>query len=351
MAITDKTTGVWGLDQTYNKINQGSIWNYQVGQLWSVGRASGGRLAQNGLIPYSPSHRGLSSPVQIGSDSTWSISEYGDIKGNSSGSQHAIKSDGTLWTWGGNSNGEQGTNDRTVRSSPVQVGSDTTWKNTITTSMSNTTRGAIKTDGTLWMWGMGEKGTLGLNQPHNTKLSSPTQIPGTTWKMISTCDSTNGAVKTDGTLWIWGNNAQGQLAQNNLTQRSSPVQIPGTTWNYIHCGYGAFSAIKTDGTMWMWGRGSNGVTGHNNTTQYSSPKQVGTSTTWDSGHQKFDTTYLSTTALKTDGTAWSWGKNGEGMLGLGDRTDRSSPTQIGGNENFNTVALFREGLNFTTTNT
>ena len=332
MAVTDKKKGVWGLDQTYNKINQGSIWNYQVGQLWSVGRASGGRLAQNGLIPMSPSHRGLSSPVQIGSDSTWSISEYGDIKGNSSGSQHAIKSDGTLWTWGGNSNGEQGTNDRTSRSSPVQVGSDTTWKNTITTSMNNTTRGAIKTDGTLWMWGMGEKGTLGLNQPHNTKLSSPTQVPGTTWKMISTSDSTNGAVKTDGTLWIWGNNAQGQLAQNNLTQRSSPVQIPGTTWNYIHCGYGAFSAIKTDGTMWMWGSNYRGLLGLNSPDiHYSSPVQL-PGTTWkmtDSGNLGY------TLALKTDGTMWGWGHNDKGVLGLSSTSDTgtpnySSPTQVPG---------------------
>ena len=333
MAVTDKKKGVWGLDQTYNKINQGSIWNYQVGQLWSVGRASGGRLAQNGLIPMSPSHRGLSSPVQIGSDSTWSISEYGDIKGNSSGSQHAIKSDGTLWTWGGNSKGEQGVNDRTVRSSPVQVGSDTTWKNTITTSMNNTTRGAIKTDGTLWMWGMGEKGTLGLNQPHNTKYSSPVQIPGTTWKMISTSDSTNGAVKTDGTLWIWGNNAQGQLAQNNLTQRSSPVQIPGTTWNYIHCGYGAFSAIKTDGTMWSWGSNTNGLLGLNQPTptKLSSPVQV-PGTTWkmtDSGNLGY------TLALKTDGTMWGWGYNDKGVLGNNSSSDAgppsySSPVQVPG---------------------
>jgi len=337
MAVTDKKKGVWGLDQTYNKINQGSIWNYQVGQLWSLGRAVYGNLAQNGVVPNSPSHAGLSSPLQIGSDSTWSMSEYGDIKGNSNGdSNHAIKSDGTLWTWGMNEDGAFGIpsygHNATI-SSPVQVGSSTTWKNTITTSMGNTTRGAIKTDGTLWMWGMGEKGTLGLNQPHNTKYSSPVQIPGTTWKMISTSDSTNGAVKTDGTLWIWGNNAQGQLAQNNLTQRSSPVQIPGTTWNYIHCGYGAFSAIKTDGTMWSWGSNTNGLLGLNQPTptKLSSPVQV-PGTTWkmtDSGNLGY------TLAIKTDGTMWGWGHNDKGVLGNNSNSDTgtpsySSPTQIPG---------------------
>ena len=331
--------GVWNLQQVRDKQLQ-DLWGYQVGQLWSVGRAVYGNLAQNGVVPNSPSHAGLSSPVQIGSDSTWSMSEYGDIKGNSNGdSNHAIKSDGTLWTWGMNEDGAFGipsysNNDKI--SSPVQVGSDTTWKNTISTSMSNTTRGAIKTDGTLWMWGMGEQGTLGLNQPHNTKYSSPVQIPGTTWKMLSTSDSTNGAVKTDGTLWMWGDNQSGQLAQNNTTQRSSPVQIPGTTWNYLHCGYGVINAIKTDGTLWVWGSNYRGRLGLNQapaagTAKYSSPVQV-PGTTWkmtDGGNLGY------TLAIKTDGTMWSWGYNDKGVLGLNSTSDTgtpnySSPTQIPG---------------------
>ena len=64
MAITDKKKGVWGLDQTYNKINQGSIWNYQVGTMWAWGYNQYGQLGQNDRT-----HR--SSPVQIGSDANW----------------------------------------------------------------------------------------------------------------------------------------------------------------------------------------------------------------------------------------------------------------------------------------
>ena len=101
---------------------------------------------------------------------------------------------------------------------------------------------AKKTDGTLWTWGGNhDGGDLGLND--NIKRSSPTQIPGTTWKAGR--DGTGGGmenvavVKTDGTLWAWGSNAYGTLAQNNRTQYSSPVQIPGTTWSKAYGGYTA----------------------------------------------------------------------------------------------------------------
>jgi alpha-tubulin suppressor-like RCC1 family protein len=73
------------------------------------------------------------------------------------------------------------------------------------------------------------------------------------------------ATKTDGTLWAWGGNGNGQLGQNNTTQFSSPVQIPGTTWSSISAGYYHSLATKTDGTLWSWGRNSYGQLGQNNT--------------------------------------------------------------------------------------
>ena len=86
---------------------------------------------------------------------------------------------------------------------------------------------AIKTDGTLWAWGNNTNGGMG----GTPSRSSPIQIPGTTWKEIAIGDDgTRVAVKTDGTMWAWGDNAQGQLGQNNETEYSSPRQIPGSSW-------------------------------------------------------------------------------------------------------------------------
>ena len=65
-----------------------------------------------------------------------------------------------------------------------------------------------------------------------TGKSSPYQLPGTTWRSVESDGTCFYAQKTDGTLWGWGHNEQGQLGQNNQIQYSSPVQIPGTDWNY-----------------------------------------------------------------------------------------------------------------------
>ena len=304
------------------------------GKLWSFGRNNYGELGQNNETKYS-------SPTQIGSDSTWSMSVFGQIKGNSATGSvvHAIKTDGTLWTWGYNEEGAFGipsyAHNASI-SSPVQVGTDTTWKNTLTDSGGNAISAAIKTDGTLWTWGKNQKGSLGQNAPYTAHLSSPTQVgTDTTWKMIGAGDSKTGAIKTDGTLWMWGRqDINGYLGLNDIINRSSPTQVgTDTTWNYMHVGYNAAFGVKTDGTAWTMGQNSKGDLGLNQptSTEISSPTQL-PGTTWkmaDGGNQGY------TIAVKTDGTMWSWGYNKAGVLGLNSSestgTPRySSPTQIPG---------------------
>ena len=91
----------------------------------------------------------------------------------------------------------------------------------------------MKTDGTLWAWGAGGHGRLGVNA--NAQRSSPTQIPGT-WSSFSSSSYQGFGIKTGGTLWSWGYNKYGALGQNNVTYYSSPVQIPGTDWDKVACG-------------------------------------------------------------------------------------------------------------------
>ena len=147
--------------------------------------------------------------------------------------------------------------------------------------------GAIKTDGTLWTWGYNAFGELGDNTTTNKSSPVQTVAGGTNWKQISGGSGT-AAIKTDGTLWMWGYNSSGQLGTNDTTDRSSPVQTVagGTNWKQAFCNKtlsGAFtSGIKTDGTLWMWGDNSNdGNLGTNNLTSSSSPVQtVAGGTNW-----------------------------------------------------------------------
>ena len=130
---------------------------------------------------------------------------------------------------------------------------------------------------------MGQNSTGYLAQGNAVQYSSPVQIPGTTWRSVSSYESHVIATKTDGTLWAWGENGNGMLGQNNTTQYSSPKQIPGTTWG-SNCSAGNVQSgcVKTDGTLWMWGRNHAGQIGNNSTSvdNYSSPIQI-PGTTWN----------------------------------------------------------------------
>ena len=261
----------------------------------------------------------LSSPTQI--PGSWNKASRG---GPGEPWASAQKSDGTLWGWGKNEFGQVGSNNNQVYSSPIQI-PGTTWATVVRGKWTQT---ATKTDGTLWSWGYGTYGRLGHN--NQVSYSSPTQIGGgtdwaTTDGKITTANITSGAIKTDGTLWVWGYNAYGQLGQNARTDRSSPVQVPGTTWRTISAAYG-FMATKTDGTLWMWGRNDYGSLGHNNRTHYSSPVQI-PGTTWSEGHFYMRQNAL---AVKTDGTFWTWGRNEWGQLGHNNATSYSSPVQVPG---------------------
>ena len=299
---------------TWYKVDGGSLFAVATktdGTMWSWGRNNYGQLGLN-ISQYV----NRSSPVQIGALTTW------DSVSTGSYFAAAVKTDGTLWTWGSNNAGQLGTGGPlAARSSPVQVGALTTWYKTSSGAVHVL---AIKTDGTLWAWGAG--GELGHNDTDSR--SSPVQIGAlTTWANISAGGATSFAIKTDGTLWAWGNGSDGRLGLNDTNNRSSPVQVGAlTAWANVAAGIDFTVAIKTDGTMWSWGRNNIAQLGLNDTyNNRSSPVQIGALTTWANvaaGGQF-------AVAIKTDGTLWAWGFNGAGQLGIGDATARSSPVQVG----------------------
>jgi alpha-tubulin suppressor-like RCC1 family protein len=312
-------SGIWTMQQVNAAIAAGT-WPVIGPTLFTWGSGSGGALALNNTTNYS-------SPKQVGSLKNWSKIVMGSATGI------AIKTDGTLWGWGSNYWGNLGlgTNSN-YYSSPKQIGTLTTWYSVDIGAEGFTV--AIKTDGTLWAWGNNTKGQLGLN--NLTKYSSPKQVGSlTNWAQIHCAYNGVMAVKTDGTLWGWGNNSTGQIGLGNTTNYSSPKQVGSlTNWLYVASNYSTI-ATKTDGTMWSWGYNASGQLGRGNTIGTSSPQQLGALTNWSAN---IGINSASAFAIKSDGTAWSWGGNTAGELGLGNQTNYSSPKQIGALNNWSKIS-------------
>ena len=193
--------------------------------------------------------------------------------------------EGKLWTWG---DGGQylGHGNLTSYSSPQQIGSLTTWTNNSADWGHSASHHIIKSDGTLWGWGENTYGMVGKGVGDHTtiKYESPVQIgSGTDWYQVSNGGVHAAAIKTDGTLWTWGGNFYGNLGHGDTTHRNAPVQVgSGTTWASVLCAEGYWTmALKTDGTLWGCGSNRKGNLGIGNTNDsVTTFTQVGSATHW-----------------------------------------------------------------------
>jgi alpha-tubulin suppressor-like RCC1 family protein len=286
------------------------------GTLWSWGYNNFGQLGQNDRIS-------RSSPVQIGTDTNWV-----EVNGFS-----ARKSDNTLWVWGYNNYGQLGQNDRISRSSPVQIGTDVDWA---FSCAKRDTLYAIKTDGRLFVCGSNATGALGLGISTTINRSSPVQLgTDTTWSKVD-CSSANhaAALKTNNTLWVWGYNNYGQHGNGGTSSTSAPNQLGSAEWLDVGVGSSFIVAIKTDGTLWSCGYNDYGNLGQNDRINRSSPVQIGTDTNWSSVYCTLNNFF----AVKTDGTLWGCGQNNLGQLGNNNNQSVSSPVQIGSLNNIKALS-------------
>ena len=277
--------------------------------LWTWGEGEFGQNGQSGAFP-----RRKSIPTQLGTATNWVKVSIGYKAGS------AVNSDGELFTWGRNFNGMLAQNNNiSAISSPVQV-AGTDWAIPIMGSHNSL---FIKTNGTLWAAGSGYRGAIGDGT--STTKSSPIQLGARTdWVDATVAGRSCGALTSAGKLYTWGQaNVSGQTGHGNKTDLSIPTQVGAlTTWSQISGGWDIFVALKTDGTLWSWGNGAYGQLGLGDTTSRSSPVQIGALTDW----AQVGACGFSGWGIKTDGTLWGWGKSTNAAWGSGNK---SSPVQIG----------------------
>jgi alpha-tubulin suppressor-like RCC1 family protein len=273
-------------------------------------------------------------PIQIGAANDWNVFK------NGVSNTFAIKNNGTLWGCGSNQHGCLGVNSSSQNfTSFQQITTATNW---IKVAPSYFFTIALKSDGTIWAWGQNDAYQLG-NSPATPQQLSPIQVgTATDWVDIATgTNRTSFAIKADGTIWGWGSNS-GYLLYfgSSVTSVSTPTQInTDNNWNKMSIGAAHILVQKTDGTLWSWGGGLGlGIGG--TPTSTTTPQQV-TSFIWKS----FTTGTNTSFGIKSDGTLWAWGLNTNGQLGDGTSTDRLVPTQIGTDTNWDTV----QARNFSTT--
>lgn len=284
------------------------------GTLWCWGRNKYGQIAR---AANADTELPNPAPVQVGTADTWTSVSAG---GNSA---CATRSNGTVWCWGLNLDGQLGraanVNTTTPNFDVVQVGALTTWSSVSTGADHACGR---RTDSTVWCWGSNLKGQLGnaTNSGAGAANATPLQVTGTTWTSVAAGDYVSCGTQTGGALKCWGRNDLGQLASavdGADGAHPTPATVTGTTWATVSVGGGQVCGTKTDGTAWCWGKRDFGQAGSIGAPLVT-PTKVGTATNWayldaGTGHDELNTGH--TAGLTTAGTVLTWGSNFNGQLG------------------------------------
>jgi alpha-tubulin suppressor-like RCC1 family protein len=286
------------------------------GTLWGTGENSYGSLGINSTAASAYTF------TQIGTATDWvkiSASQEFTL---------GLKSNGTLWAWGLNNKAQMGNGTGPNVLVPQQIGTASDWSEIEASDIG--TGLAIKTNGTLWAWGMNNTGITGADS-NITIVLSPIQVgTASDWATIESGFGHVVALKTNGTLWSWGAGGQGQTADGLPAAyfRNTPLQIGTDIWKAISVGSQSSFAVKGDGTLWGWGENSNGELGIGSNTDQTTTVQIGIATDWASVHTTNLGGNQTTIAIKNDGAVWGWGDNSEGQLGNGTYVNQPTPVLI-----------------------
>jgi alpha-tubulin suppressor-like RCC1 family protein len=286
------------------------------GTVWAWGRNGAGQLGDDTTID-------RLTPVRV----TGLNDVKPDPRAIAAGLRHslALRDDGTVWAWGDNSVGQLGDGTTTNRGAPVQVSN---LDGIIAVAAGGSHSLALRNDGTVWAWGSDSDGQLGDGTP--TGYSTlPIQVTGGMANIVAIAGGLahSLAVKSDGTVWAWGLNTVGQLGDGTTMDHATPVQVAGglTDARDVAAGTWHSLALLDNGTVWAWGGNGSGQVGDGTTMDRARPVQVAGGLF---GVARVAAGEKHSLAVKQDHSAWAWGDNVVGQLGDGTNTDRRQPVQV-----------------------
>ena len=305
LTLTPPTTG------SVAASSQDSLVVKSDGTLWAWGSNSYGELGLGNELP-------CVIPTQVGTDSDWA-----QVSGGYTVTL-ALKKDGTLWAWGDDFWHQDGLGGANVTNTPQKIGTDTDWA---AVAVGGYACAALKQDGSLYTWGAGSAGELGQGAT-TLDATTPTKVDGNSYKAIACGLDYLLAVRADGTLWACGDNADGELGlgKKDAIMHGTFAQVGADNdWQTVAAGSAASYAIKTDGTLWAWGGNADGELGDGTTLDRAAPVRVGSANDWSSIAASVE--YAC--GVQTDGSLWAWGYNSYGEVGLSAVGAVTSPRRIG----------------------
>jgi alpha-tubulin suppressor-like RCC1 family protein len=331
---TDGTLWAWG-DNGYGQVGNATLVD-QLSPLQVLAASARGMVAAGTWFSYVLRADGtlwgfgLNENYQIGSTSPFTVpapvqmTGISNIRAVSAGHDFilALRADGTVWGWGNNGRTQLGDGTSVSRSTPTRVRDpeDATGVkplgNVAAVSAGFSHSLALRSDGTVWAWGYNDHGQIGDGSTASVVRFVPVKVPNLTHVVAVAAGGNHSlALSSSGTVWAWGQNADGQLGIGSTASSSSPVQVPNLE-GVVAVVPGAASslALKADGTVWAWGNNQFGQLGNGQ-------QPVGRSTPARvmGIDQVVALTFHNHTvlALRADGTLWGWGYNHSGQVGTG----------------------------------
>lgn len=295
----DITDYAWVLDMSSGRKTTAQISNCTFLYFWPVRNSRDSKASKSGIVT-------ATGMFEAGGGAPPDLT---DVVKVASGVGHALalKSDGTVWAWGENSDGRLGDGTLIDRSLPVFVGGI---QGVIDIAAGMYHSVALKSDGSVWAWGRNSFGQLGDGTTANSMKPVRVKKLPPVEKIFAGYYNTFATGRK--TLWGWGGNAYGQLGDGSKTDRLTPVEIKGFDASKVAAGLYHTVALKSDGSVWAWGWNMFGFLGDGTSEDRLLPVSVkGLSDVTDIAAGLYHSL-----ALKSDGSVWAWGKNEYSQLGI-----------------------------------